>query len=715
MTTTLRPASSEFNQVGGTRQRLLIHGLSGIKSQRKIKNLLTRKNIAYNVLNEHVIELVNVIPEVVDALARKIPNITSPSDFSSEFDAVLFFDHFDHRSRRNQYRCYSHLAPNRKPKEDRPTASTASSRKWKKQKGAFLATDLAQIYRFPPNQQSNGEAKPTIGIVSLGGSFLAKDLETYWTKVCGINASDLPKVTVVSVDGASYNFGDDPDSDLENTLDLEVAGGANPHCNLVLYSAPNTDTGFYNAISTAIYDRKNNPSILSISWGAPEDQSSESVILATSQLFAKASKRGMNVVVASGDNGSGDGESGVHVDFPASSPYVTCCGGTTLRCRTNNYQDVDTQEVAWSWNREHGWGTGGGLSSLFPAPWYQKNLLPIGFEQSPKMRVIPDVSAVADPRSPVAIYFNDKMTEMGGTSAVAPLFAALLAALNIAEFFTPLLYEARRMETGVFHDILKGKNPTYQCGKGYTCCCGCGSIDGVNFQNWYKSKQSGFSPMPVVVPTSGVPVPVTPTTPSARSTALPSALPSASQTALPSTLPDTVSGTVSDTYNEKDPDEDDHFPSRQERQEKRQIERQIRKQKRMERRQIREQKREEREGKHKVQGARQDAREAQEETGSGNTSVTPVTTLTPPVSSFIPPPPSSKAIPPPPSSGAKTVSDKKDKTKEARPTSTPTVTFTFVSSPDAQQVLDKQSQPSPIAIDPLALLASAKQYLKGFF
>ena len=99
-----------------------------------------------------------------------------------------------------------------------------------------------------------------------------------------------------------------------------------------MYFAPNTDRGFYEAISQAAHDTARRPSVISISWGGPEDSWSASSRAALNSALEDAAALGVSVTVACGDNGSSDGETDTqpHVDFPASSPYALACGGTRL-------------------------------------------------------------------------------------------------------------------------------------------------------------------------------------------------------------------------------------------------------------------------------------------------------------------------------------------------------------------------------------------------
>lgn len=325
----------------------------------------------------------------------------------------------------------------------------------------YTPVQIAKIYDFPPsiNNMVNPPSRTNIAIIELGGGYDLKDLNTYWSY---LGFQTLPQVVPISVDGAQNQQGSD--ADYEVVLDIEVVGGINPSSNIYVYFAHNTMESFYNAIQAAVYDTVHNPSIISISWGAPEKQWAQSDINRFNDLFKKATEKGINICCASGDNGSSDGIPGLNVDFPGSSPYVLSCGGTTLVCPTSQYKDSTTKESVW--NNTSGAG-GGGYSATIPAPSYQSGL---GFSK----RGVPDVSGVADPYTGWIIYIKGKYQVIGGTSAVAPMWAGYLSLLNIKKFINPLLYPK---QSG-FHDIVIGNNGQYTSINGWDPASGLGSPNG---------------------------------------------------------------------------------------------------------------------------------------------------------------------------------------------------------------------------------------------
>jgi kumamolisin len=193
--------------------------------------------------------------------------------------------------------------------------------------------------------------------------------------------------------GKNHPTGDPNGPDGEVMLDIEVVGAIAPQANIAVYFAPNTDAGFLDAITTAIHDTTNKPSVISISWGGPESSWTQQSLAAFDSAFQAAAAVGITVCVASGDNGSSDGvnDGADHVDFPGSSPHVLACGGTSLQASGN----AISSESAWN-------GSGGGISSVFAAPTWQAGLqvtFTSGGTAPLTRRGVPDVSGNADPET----------------------------------------------------------------------------------------------------------------------------------------------------------------------------------------------------------------------------------------------------------------------------------------------------------------------------
>jgi kumamolisin len=340
---------------------------------------------------------------------------------------------------------------------------------------SFTALQLAQLYNFPTGLDGTGQC---IGILEFGGGYNTSDLTTYF-KQLGITA---PTVTSISVDGVTNSPGADSDADGEVALDIQVAGAISPAAKIVVYFAPFTEQGWVDALTTAIHDTVNKPSVLSISWGYAEGEAvqgfewTQQAVQAVNEVLQAGAAMGVTVCVASGDSGSSDGvdDGQAHVDFPASSPYVLSCGGSSLTVVNN----AITSEVAWP-------DGGGGISALNPLPTWQTGIVPPSVNTgNPTGRGLPDVCADADPDSGYIIYYDGESSVVGGTSAVATFWAGLLGRLNQklgtpVGYFNPLLYSTLG-KSNAFNDIVKGSNGSYSAGVGWDACTGWGSPNGAN-------------------------------------------------------------------------------------------------------------------------------------------------------------------------------------------------------------------------------------------
>lgn len=341
---------------------------------------------------------------------------------------------------------------------------------------SFDSVQLAKIYDFPDGD-GTGQC---IGLIELGGGYLQSDLETFFQTL----NLPIPEVRSVSVLSGVNNPNKDGGADTEVALDIQVAGAAAPGARIVVYFAPNTEEGFLQAVMAAIHDVDNRPSILSISWGAAESAWTEQAMLAMNDAFQIAASIGMSVFAAAGDDGVNDNVNNfkAHVDFPASSPFVTACGGTNLRI-----ENGERIEVAW--HTEFQGATGGGISNFFDRPDYQQNIyIPPNRSSLKDGRGLPDVSAVADPSTGYATFVNGSWLTIGGTSAVSPLYAGLTARINqrlgrSIGLINPKIYQSG-MAVG-FNDIVSGNNSSlfvrgYQAREGWDPVTGWGTPGGNN-------------------------------------------------------------------------------------------------------------------------------------------------------------------------------------------------------------------------------------------
>ncbi len=332
---------------------------------------------------------------------------------------------------------------------------------------SYYPDAVAKAYKYPRDVNGAGEC---IALIELGGGFRNADMQQYFSKL----GMTLPVIIARSVAGG-HNAPSTPDSaDGEVALDIEVAGAVAPGAKIVVFFAPNSDKGFLDAISTALHNTDHQPSVISISWGAAESQWTGQAMQNFNETLMSAAALGVTITVAAGDNGSSDRQSDgkAHVDFPASSPYALACGGTRL---------LPGSETVW--NDLDGWATGGGISETFPVPDYQKKIsLPASVNSNKiKGRGLPDIAANADSASGYKVLVDGQWTVVGGTSAVAPLIAELIALANQklkrkSGFIHHKIYAAR---SPVFKDITVGNNITakiggYQAGAGWDACTGLG-------------------------------------------------------------------------------------------------------------------------------------------------------------------------------------------------------------------------------------------------
>lgn len=375
---------------------------------------------------------------------------------------------------------------------------------------ALTAPQVARFYGFPQDLDGTGQC---IAIVEFDGGFHRGDLTAYFQS---LNIAP-PTVVAVGVDGGRNNPGTarrPKDADGEVLLDIEVSGAVAPGARIAVYFAPNTDQGFVDAVSAAVHDTTNRPSIVSISWGAEERFWSQQTQHTMDGVFADAAALGVTVFAAAGDHGSADqpplvdlpnGEQVLnpdydglaHVDFPSSSPNVIACGGTRLE---GSGDQISSETV---WNDGDGWATGGGVSDSFPLPPWQQNA-DVPKSVNPDSRVgrgVPDVAGNADSVTGYKIRLYGRTFVVGGTSAVAPLWAGLTALLNQAArrplgLFTPTLYA--NAANGIFRDVNSGSNeipalggqvatPGYEAGPHWDACTGLGSPDGAGLRQFFAA------------------------------------------------------------------------------------------------------------------------------------------------------------------------------------------------------------------------------------
>jgi len=425
-------------------------------------------------------------------------------------------------------------------------------------KGKFYPNQIADFYHFPKDLTGEGQS---IAIIELGGGYDTEYLQEYFDtlkKKFNIHI-DMNNITYVSVAGAGNNPYMGPVSNMEEFMkyaptaetyvDIEVACAVANGAKIVVYFAPNNHKGFLQALKHAVHDKKHNNSVISISWGWPEPKlppnkngkkrGLPTTMKAVNQTLHEAvAAKKITVCVASGDSGSSDypfpGTDGLaHVDFPASSPWALSCGGTRIFIKDNEI----TKELVWKHlidylkigGCEFYYSTissGGGVSKFFKCPKYQLENGVIQKSANPGHKTgrgVPDIAGNADRRSGYIVRINKETTISGGTSLVAPLYAALTAKINQklnhrVHFLNHFLYQLGKSEEAkdVFNDIVnQGDNVTncksvqkdgckevsgrgyyLQEGKRWNACTGWGSVNGKNLLKALQNSKKSSSAKP---------------------------------------------------------------------------------------------------------------------------------------------------------------------------------------------------------------------------
>jgi kumamolisin len=326
----------------------------------------------------------------------------------------------------------------------------------------YAPTQVASLYDFPQDADGDGQ---TIGLIELGGGYRPADLQQYFQNLNLRN----PAVRAVLVDQANNRPSTPNSADAEVMLDIEMAGSVANGASLAVYFTSNTARGFQDALSTAVHDQIHAPSVLSISWGNPEATWTQQSMECFDQVAQEAALLGITIIAASGDQGSTDGMAGNqnHVDFPASCPHVLGVGGTRLVSANNTIQT----ETVWN-DGPTGGASGGGYSNVFQRPEWQASVV------TKPSRGVPDTSGNADPDTGYTILVDGEHAVVGGTSAVAPLWAALVARCNQMlntrlGYLNPALY-AMNQNSG-FRDITQGNNGAFPATPGWDPCTGLGT------------------------------------------------------------------------------------------------------------------------------------------------------------------------------------------------------------------------------------------------
>jgi subtilase family serine protease len=361
---------------------------------------------------------------------------------------------------------------------------------------SYTADQLASAYKFSSLYGDDDlGAGQEVALLELEPN-LPSDISAYQS-CYGTNTS----VTYTEVDGGSGSGAGSG----EAALDIEDVVGLAPEAEIDVYQAPNSFAGIYDDYGAIV--SADTQQVVSTSWGLCEPLRSSSLEKDENVLFETAAAQGQSVFAAAGDDGSEDCYSAddsdhLAVDDPASQPYVTGVGGTTLSA----LGPLPTQK-AWNDSSRQTGASGGGLSSQWAMPFYQSGApsslhvinshssgTPCGASAGSYCREVADVSADADPYTGYLIYYDGSWGGIGGTSGAAPLWAAFMALTNASTgcggtavgFANPDLYKIAGSSSysTTFSDITAGNNDytpsgnlggLYRAGTGYDMASGLGT------------------------------------------------------------------------------------------------------------------------------------------------------------------------------------------------------------------------------------------------
>ena len=268
----------------------------------------------------------------------------------------------------------------------------------------YTGAQVAKLYGFPENATAPGQ---TIGFIELGGGYRPGDIAQYFQNL-GLQP---PLIKCISVDHGKNRPTSYLGPDGQVMLNIEVAGTVAPGVWIALCVAPNTARGFQDALSEAVHDQLNKPSVISIGWGSAESNWTKQSMQNFTEVCQEAALLGITLTAASGSNGSSDGlnDGKNHVDFPASCPYVLACGGTRL----TSANGAIVSEAAWDDGPQSG-QTGGGYSQVFTRPDWQAT------DVAREGRGVPDVAGSCDPGTGYKVLVDGEEMIAGEPAQLLP-------------------------------------------------------------------------------------------------------------------------------------------------------------------------------------------------------------------------------------------------------------------------------------------------------
>ena len=345
--------------------------------------------------------------------------------------------------------------------------------------GPLTPMQVARAYNFPDSDGTNA----CIGLIEYDGGYTTQNLTSSFSRIGLSN----PKVVEVHVDGKTNNPSNP--SAAEVMLDIYVAGAAAPNAKIVVYYGNGSSfSGLYNLYNAVINDTVNNPSVLSVSWTAYENNFNNAYGIQVDSLLAAAVIKGITIFAATGDTGSWypvSTRTSSKIGWPAANPNVIACGGTRLILNTDG---TINSEIVWNGRVSGGsaGGSTGGVSAIYPVPTWQTGLSTSQYPSNTVTpisgRSVPDVAGNGDPTSGYQFYYGayNQLTQSGGTSAVCPLYAALYARIKSIVgknqgFITDKLYAKSNQ---IFRDIVGG-NGDYNNTGGWNATTGWDAVTGL--------------------------------------------------------------------------------------------------------------------------------------------------------------------------------------------------------------------------------------------
>ena len=356
----------------------------------------------------------------------------------------------------------------------------------------YSPSDIIGAYNVTPNGKGI-----TIAIIdAFGDPLIYQDIRAFDSlfNLPPVNLTITPVGPYEPYLGAIFGW------DIEVALDVEYAHAMAPYANINLVISSDNGPALYEAVDLVV--TKDLAQVASMSWGMPENLIGSSGFYGfffgapfpnypfLDYYFALGAAEGISFFASSGDWGAPNfGEATTYggATFPSSSPFVTSVGGTTLyvNVTSGSISELTSNatygnETAWSITPQY-FGltisTGGGVSTLFPTPWYQEGVLPYNG------RATPDVAAVANPYTGAVIVGESQLFVIGGTSLSSPLWAGFTADMDSflgksLGLLNPILYwiyQNPDLYHKAFHDITWGYNVGYYAGLGYDLLTGIGS------------------------------------------------------------------------------------------------------------------------------------------------------------------------------------------------------------------------------------------------